>query len=251
MFKTKDKGGELLDNNGSIKTYLLSFFLVLFIIITIILSFIVYRLYNKNLQSFQQLNVANLPSSQENISLYNTTSNSHSYNVSNSINNSFLNSTSSQSDNTNFDAEQIANDTYKKAYNLFHNDTNIITEGIYDINGEKKSGYKINISKLETIFSEKLIYELKSQLIEINGEYYDFSTSPNFYEKLDLYSIFGSTDQGFRNLTVKTYTDNLIIAQGQLSSDMEDDIIYGHLDKYPLYIIFTKENDNWLIDLYE
>lgn len=227
-----------MNNNTSFKLYLISFFLILFIISTIILVFL---LYNSNKEKNNNINLSyqNQPS-EINTLKSNTNQNT---NMITESNNAIIKKS---------DAEKIAKSTYKTAYNILHDESSkAIIAGEYSINGENKFGYKIDFSKLETIFSKKLIEKMKSQLIEINEEYYDFSSAPSFYEKLDLSSIFGSTDQSIRPIKVIIYTDNLIVAEGQLSSDENDDIIDGQLDNYPLYIIFVKSNNKWLIDLYE
>lgn len=242
-----------MDNKDSLKIYLLSFFLILFIISTLILGFIVYKSYNsktdnKDFIALFQDTITNFDNT-NNDNLNNTNSNDSNITTNSSADSS---TNSTQENITNSDVEKIAKNTYETAYNLLHDESSgVITAGEYNINGEQKFGYKVDISKLESVFSKKVIYEMKSQLLEVNGEFYDFSTTPSFYENLDLSTIFGSTDQSIRPLTVKYYTDDLIIAEGQLISTVEDDIIFGHLDEYPLYIIFVKDNDNWLIDLYE
>ena len=236
-----------MDTKDSLKIYLLSFFLILFILSTLILSFIIYRLYNEKTN-----NKYMIASLQNKITSFNNTNNdsSNNTNSTNYLSNSLTAST--QENITKSDAEKIAKDAYERAYNLFHDESlGVMVAGEYNINGEKKLGYKIDIPKLESVFSKKVIYEIKSQLLEVNGEYYDLSTTSSFYEKLDLSTIFGSTDQGIRPLIVKNYTNDLIIAEGQLTSESEDDIIFGHLDEYPLYIILVRNGDNWLIDLYE
>lgn len=238
-----------MDNKDSLKIYLLSFFLILFILFTLILSYIIYRLYNEKTD-----NKYMIASLQNKITNFSNINNDNSNNT-NSVNiDSTTNSLaeSNQENITKSEAEKIAKDTYEKTYNFFHDESlGVMTAGEYNINGEEKFGYKVDISKLESVFSKKVIYEIKSQLLEVNGEYYDLSTAPSFYEKLDLSTIFGSTDQSIRPLIVKNYTNNLIIAEGQLTSESEDDIIFGHFDEYPLYIIFVRDGDNWLIDLYE
>ncbi len=61
--------------------------------------------------------------------------------------------------------------------------------------------------------------------------------------------IFGLTDQGKRPLTIVSYTEDIVIATGQLVKGSED-VMYD-ADNYPLYIVFKKENNSWKIDLFE
>lgn len=61
--------------------------------------------------------------------------------------------------------------------------------------------------------------------------------------------IFGLTDQGRRPLTIVSYTEDTVIATGQLVKGSEQ-VMYDE-DNYPLYIVFKKENNSWKIDLFE
>lgn len=141
----------------------------------------------------------------------------------------------------------VATNTYKSAYNMLYSDQ-VMISGNYNINGEKKYGYKVNINELERAFSKRAIELIKKQLKQYNGEYYDIEeeNKTTFFETIDPGSIFSGTDAENRDLTVVDYTDKYIIATGKLLSGENT---YG--DKVPLYIIFVKENGKWLIEIYE
>lgn len=146
------------------------------------------------------------------------------------------------------EALEKATETYTKAYNMFHSE-DVVIPGEYNVTGESKLGYKINIKELENVFSERAIKIIKEKLIENNGEYYDIKTDENtatFFETTDVTSIFSAADSGIRKLSIIEYTDNYIMAnekfEGNEHSDAED---VGH------NIGFIKENGKWLIDIYE
>lgn len=146
------------------------------------------------------------------------------------------------------EALEKATETYTKAYNMFHSE-DVVIPGEYNVTGESKLGYKINIKELENVFSERAIKIIKEKLIENNGEYYDIKTDENtatFFETTDVTSIFSAVDSGIRKLSIIEYTDNYIMANGKFEgnehSDAED---VGH------NIGFIKENGKWLIDIYE
>ena len=146
------------------------------------------------------------------------------------------------------EALEKATETYTKAYNMFHSE-DVVIPGEYNVTGESKLGYKINIKELENVFSERAIKIIKEKLIENNGEYYDIKTDENtatFFETTDVTSIFSAVDSGIRKLSIIEYTDNYIMANGKFDgnehSDAED---VGH------NIGFIKENGKWLIDIYE
>ena len=165
----------------------------------------------------------------------------------NSVNNTTT--TNNKSNNTNMTKEEalkIATNVYTNAYQQMFNKEFVY--GDYDIDGKKVFAAKADFNIISKYFSSKIVESFKSHLKEVNGEYYDVKeeNSAGFAETLDLSTIFGGTDQGIRTLTIKNYSDNMIVATGQLVNNTE-----GDNDRYPLYIIFVKEGDNWLIDLYE
>lgn len=115
------------------------------------------------------------------------------------------------------------NNVYKNAYNY-------INSGDLDITSDLS-----NNSELKTYFTDKAMNYISKN---------NSATNVVFF-----YGILGSTDQGIRPLTIVSYTDDTIIATGQLIEGASETLYDA--DKYPLYIIFKKEANSWKIDLFE
>lgn len=130
------------------------------------------------------------------------------------------------------DALKIANDSYRSAYNYVNNSLFINNESL------EYGCMQVNVDNLNNYFTDKVVNDFKNSLETNELIYYDCGT---LYNTLDLASIFGVTDQGIRELTIVSYKENIIIANGKLNNEYEKD----------RYIVFVKENDKWLIDMYE
>ncbi len=162
--------------------------------------------------------------------------------------NSYDNNTSSLSV---VEATQIVQDLYSNAYQSINSNWESIWEdNNYTING--KQYYKVNLTELSKYFSSKIMEKIKLNLIFYNNEYYDLKSKVDdndeipFHESLSVYqNLFGSTDQKMRQLTLKSFNDDIIVAEGQ-SKNVEN----GDSDQYPLYLILIKENNNWVIDYF-
>lgn len=143
---------------------------------------------------------------------------------------------------------QTANNVYKSAYEAIDEGSGLIDYSqmyskIDPATGKTIDCYKVNLEKLNNLLSDKLITNLKNKLFtDDQKNYYTHGNELDFF----ISTIFGNTDQGIRPLTLVTRTENTAIFTGQLAKTENRDA-----DKYPLYLIFTQVNGNWVIDLYE
>ena len=151
------------------------------------------------------------------------------------------------------EALQMVSDVYKKAFEAINGTDD--SDGM-DTHKEKTfSGdvyYEMNIDAIKPYFSNRALSWIKYNLLEDGGKYYDIyndgeGNKESYYEHLTVdEKMFGSTDKGLRPLTIVSVSENVIYATGQLVENGELDT-----DPYPLGIVFVKENDNWVIDLFE
>lgn len=240
-----------METKESIKISLSTFILIIAVIVIVIMGYFIYKISkektlldkeNSNLESeisSLKIDTNNIKNTSETIS--------NTVVASNSTNNA-LSSTTTNTSLTEAEALKIATNTYEKAYKMFRS-RQFTIDGNYNVNGKQQSCYKVNISELEKVFSKRAIEKIKGSLWKDNGEYYDIAGENNnnkFFDSIDVATIFSNVDSGIRPLSIIEYNDKYIIANGKLESGE-----HTTGDEFPLYIIFTKENGNWLIDLYE
>ena len=155
------------------------------------------------------------------------------------------------------EATKIVQDIYSKAYELIQEGDGLTGKDTIDIKVGKEenvggvinaSAYKLDFSKIEPYFTERAIDYIKTEYTDTpygeDGAYYIYSPQ-NKYSCIDKKefgtTIFGVTDQSKRNLDVKLYDNNMIVASSLKGSFFE-------LDEY---IILKKINNTWKIDMFE
>ena len=102
----------------------------------------------------------------------------------------------------------------------------------------------INSGNLDISSDLSNVTDLKNYFTDKAFDY--ISRNNNANNMIFFTGIFGITDQGIRPLQILSYTDDTIIATGQL---IENPL--GDSDTYPLYIIFKKQENSYKIDLFE
>ncbi len=126
----------------------------------------------------------------------------------------------------------------------------IVLSNIKDV--YKEAFYYINNGEnLE--YDEKTLskYFTKKGLSEVEKLYTDTTGS------LLLTSIFNTTDQGLRKLTLRMYDDETAVATGLYTptkisdEDSNESYSVGEKSKYPEYIIFKKDSGVWKIEMFE
>lgn len=115
---------------------------------------------------------------------------------------------------------KIATEVYTNAYNM--------------VNVES---YKYNEAELSKYFTKKAINKIYNSSI---NESADLSSGIFFS------GVFGRIDQGLRNITFVSATDDTIIVNAQLTNNQN-----GDNDPYPMYIILKKDSNTYKIDLFE
>lgn len=239
-----------MEEKKVLKISLSTFFLIVAIITIAIMTYLMYKSYNENTSLNEQVvslqgKVSNLQKdlteNAEGTTINTTTIQSSK------PNNTTTGSSTSTSDDAISEEEALktATNVYETAYKIFSSEEFRNSEN-FSFEGKQTQGYKINIDKLENVFSKRAIANIKNRLYELNGNYYDSDDITGFLTEIDVSSIFGTTDAGIRPLSIVNSNDTSITATGKLEEGEHTD---G--DEFPLYIIFVKENGNWVIDLYE
>ncbi len=124
---------------------------------------------------------------------------------------------------------------YSEAYEYI-NGGNIFIDTGYKLNYNTRCNL-VNFNGMEDYFSNKAIENMKKYLVFDKTNYYDCSNTLNS-------SLFNSL------LGEKERTLELVLSdekQVLVSSKFEED----EINDFPLYMVFVKEDDKWLIDSYE
>lgn len=133
---------------------------------------------------------------------------------------------------TESDALKIINEKYQDAYEYVNN-------SMFFNNDSLDAGcLQLDTKGLSKYFTERVINDFKDMMLTNDEIYYDCEEVLN---ALELASIFGTTDQGQRELEVVTFNEEVIVAKGKLTTNFDKE----------RYIILVKQDNSWLIDLYE
>lgn len=137
------------------------------------------------------------------------------------------------------------NQIYKDAYELINGGASnfYIPSDYADNNNPDSACYLVNFNGLDKYFTSELLAKLSTNLIQVNGNYYDCNEE---IAKRLFVSLFGITDQGIRDLKYVTSSDDIILVNGKLSYNS---FIPG--DASPLYMVFKRVEDKLLIDYFE
>ena len=220
-------------------------FLIVVIVLLIaglgVMTYFLINLNNKTNTQEEVLNATNKQNAvEQNMGNVNTNTNS-SKEQSDVQNNTSKSSTAMTIEET----KTIAQDLYSKVYGLISEGTGLHDGNAKKIsaNGKEVEAYKLDFSKVESYFTDSAMRNLRRYSDYMNGEAY-YRTLNNTFSSTNvldfMYTIFGVTDQGVRNLEIKSFNDNIIVAKSIKEGKM-----------FEKYIIFVKENDSWKIDMFE
>lgn len=116
---------------------------------------------------------------------------------------------------------KTATEVYTNAYNM--------------INGVEE--YVYNETELSKYFTKKAIQKIYTSSV---------NDGTNLSAGIFFSGVFGKVDQGIRNITFVSATDDTIIVNAQLTNNPN-----GDNDPYPMYIVLKKDSNTYKIDLFE